>query len=170
VQSENNLIALGRGPETSVTPQAFDVLFEELHDRLYKALYFITGSSADAEELVQDAFLKLWERWDTIGSIEDPTAWLFRVAMNGFRIRLRRARLAARKLIPGPPPPDPFDEIDLREDVRRLLLGLPTRQRAAIVLTEIFGYSSEQSARILGIKATTVRVLASQGRAALRAR
>jgi RNA polymerase sigma-70 factor, ECF subfamily len=157
------------GHETSVSPPAFDVLFDELHDRLYRALYFITGSSADAEDLAQDAFLKLWERWDSIGSIEDPTGWLFRVALNGFRIRLRRGRVAARKLLPGPPPPDPYDEIELREDVRRLLLGLPTRQRAALVLTEIFGYSSEEAARILGIKATTVRVLASRGRAALRA-
>jgi RNA polymerase sigma factor (sigma-70 family) len=134
-----------------------DVLFEELHERLYKALYFITGSSADAEELAQDAFLKLWERWDSIGSIEDPTAWLFRVALNGFRLRVRRARVAARKLPPGPPPPDPYEEVELREDVRRLLLGLPTRQRAAIVLTEIFGYGSQDAARILGIKPTTVR-------------
>lgn len=158
-----------RGHETSVAPLAFDVLFDELYERLYGALYFVTGSSADAEELTQDAFLKLWERWDSIRSIQDPTGWLFRVALNGFRIRLRRARVAAHKLLPGPPPPDPYDEIELREDVRRLLLGLPTRQRAALVLTEIFGYSSEDAAHILGIKATTVRVLASKGRAALRA-
>ena len=51
-----------------------------------------------------------------------------------------------------------------------MLLGLPPRQRAALVLTEIFGYSSEQAARIRGVRPTTVRVLASQGRAALRAR
>src|SRR6266540_4084630 len=108
-------------------------------------------------------------RWDTIASIQDPTAWLFRVSLNGFRVRVRRARVATRKLLPGPPPPDPYEEIELREDVRRLLLGLPARQRAALVLTEIFGYSSEETARILGIKATTVRVLASQGRGTLRA-
>jgi DNA-directed RNA polymerase specialized sigma24 family protein len=48
------------------------------------------------------------------------------------------------------------------------LQGLTPRQRSALVLTEIIGYSSEQAARIMGIRATTVRVLASQGRAALR--
>ena len=69
----------------------------------------------------------------------------------------------------GPPPTDPFDEIELREDVRRLLLGLPPRQRAALVLTEIFGYPSDEAGAVLGIAATTVRVLASKGRAALRA-
>ncbi len=42
----------------------FDVFFEEEGDRLFKALYFVTGNRHDAEELTQDAFLKLWERWD----------------------------------------------------------------------------------------------------------
>jgi DNA-directed RNA polymerase specialized sigma24 family protein len=49
-----------------------------------------------------------------------------------------------------------------------MLRGISPRQRTAIVLTDIFGYSSEQAARIMGIRPTTVRVLASQGRAALR--
>ncbi len=44
-----------------------------------------------------------------------------------------------------------------------MLLGLPARQRAALVLREIFDYSSEQAAQILGIQATSVRVLASRG-------
>jgi DNA-directed RNA polymerase specialized sigma24 family protein len=62
-------------------------LFLDQHDRLYRALYFITGSSADAEELMQDALLKLWERWDRIHAIDDPVAQLSRVATNRFRMR-----------------------------------------------------------------------------------
>jgi RNA polymerase sigma factor (sigma-70 family) len=116
---------------------------------------------------MQDAFLKLWERWDRIHTIDDPVGYLFRVAMNGFRMRARRAKMAARRLVLLEPARDPYDDIELRDDVRRML-GLPHRQRAALVLTEIFGYSSEQAAQILGIRPTTVRVLASQGRAALR--
>jgi RNA polymerase sigma factor (sigma-70 family) len=119
---------------------------------------------------MQDAFLRLWERWDQIQTIEDPVGYLFRVAMNGFRMRARRARMAARRAVLMETARDPFDDIELRDDVRRLLLGLPVRQRAALVLTEIFGYSSEQAAQILGIRPTTVRVLASQARAALRGR
>ena len=117
---------------------------------------------------MQDAFLKLWERWDSIDVIEDPIAWLFRVSLNGFRMRARRARVAARRLVPTTSPSDPFEDVDIREDVRRMLRSLPQRQRAALVLTEIFDYSSEQAGRILGVQPTTVRALASQGRAALR--
>jgi RNA polymerase sigma-70 factor, ECF subfamily len=168
VQTDDNVVELHGEGETSATPRSFDDLFLDQHDRLYRALYFITGSSADAEELMQDAFLKLWERWDRIHAIDDPVGYLFRVAMNGFRMRARRARVAARRVVHLEAARDPFDDIELRDDVRRMLGGLPPRQRAALVLTEILGYSSEQAARILGIRPTTVRVLASQGRAALR--
>jgi RNA polymerase sigma-70 factor (ECF subfamily) len=139
-----------------------------VHDRLYRALYFITGSSADAEELMQDAFLKLWERWDRRDAIDDPVAYLFRVALNGVRMRARRARVASRNVLPAVRSRDPFDDVNLREDVRRMLRGIPSRQRTAIVLTEIFGYSSEQAAQIMRIRPSTVRALASQGRTALR--
>jgi RNA polymerase sigma factor (sigma-70 family) len=170
VQSGDNVVELPGERETSAVPRSFDDLFRDQHDRLYRALYFITGSSAEAEELMQDAFLKLWERWDRIHAIDDPVAYLFRVAMNGFRMRARRARVAARRIVHLESPRDPYDDVELRDDVRRMLLGLPARQRAALVLMEIFGYSSEQAAQILGVRPTTVRVLASQGRAALRAR
>ncbi len=61
----------------------FDVFYEEERERQFKALYFVTGNKADAEELTQDAFLKLWERWGEIDRIEDPTAYLFhRQAVN----------------------------------------------------------------------------------------
>ena len=83
-------------------------------------------------------------------------------------MRARRARVAARRIVPIAGSRDPFDDVHVREDVRRMLRGISPRQRTAIVLTEIFGYSSEQAARIMGIRPTTVRVLASQGRAALR--
>jgi RNA polymerase sigma-70 factor (ECF subfamily) len=168
VQAEENVVKLVPEPEASVAPVSFEGLFLDVHDRLYRALYFITGSSADAEELMQDAFLKLWERWDRIDRIDDPVAYLFRSALNGFRMRMRRARTVARTFIPIANARDPFDDVNVREDVRRMLRGLPPRQRAAIVLTEIFGYSSEQAARIMRIRPTTVRALASQGRAALR--
>jgi RNA polymerase sigma-70 factor (ECF subfamily) len=168
VQTEDNVVEFSREPGASLAPLTFEELFLDVHDRLYRALYFISGSSADAEELMQDAFLKLWERWDGIDKIDDPVAYLFRTALNGFRMRLRRARTAARRLVPTASARDPFDDVNVREDVRRMLRGLPPRQRAAIVLTEIFGYDSEQAARIMRIRPTTVRVLASQGRAALR--
>ena len=147
----------------------FDTFFQEEHERLFKALYFVTGNRHDAEELMQDAFLRLWERWDQIGTIEDPTGYLFRVALNGFRMRRRRAAMAVRKVIPVPERRDLFFDAEMRADVRQLLLEVTPRQRAALVLVDLLGYPAEQAARILRVRPSTVRALASQGRRALRA-
>ena len=150
-------------------PLDFSAFFADEHRALYKALYFVTGNRADASELMQDAFLRLWERWDRIERIDDPRAYLFRVALNGFRMRARAARRATRRLVPIASSSDPFDDVDLKEDLRRMLLDLSPRQRAALVLLDLYGYGSEDAARIMGIRPSTVRALASQGRAALRA-
>ena len=165
MQAEGDVI---RFPERASAPMDFSTFFAEEHRGLFKALYFVTGNRADAAELMQDAFLKLWERWDRVDRIDDPTAYLFRVALNGSRMRTRAARRAARRLVPVVRDRDPFDDIELREDVRRLLLELAPRQRTALLLLDMYGYGSEDAARIMGIRPSTVRALATQGRAVLR--
>jgi RNA polymerase sigma factor (sigma-70 family) len=165
MQAEGDVI---RFPERASIPVDFSTFFAEEHRGLFKALYFVTGNRADAAELMQDAFLKLWERWDGLDRIEDPTAYLFRVALNGSRMRARAARRAGLRLIAAQRDRDPFDEIELRQDVRQLLLTLAPRQRAALLLLDMYGYGSEEAARIMGIRPSTVRALATQGRAVLR--
>jgi RNA polymerase sigma-70 factor (ECF subfamily) len=147
----------------------FDAFVEEEHERLFKALYFVTGMREDAEDLAQEAFLKLWERWDRIDTIHDPTGYLFRVALNGFRMRRRRAVVELRSLLPSTPERDGFADAEIRSDLRRLLLGITPRQRAALLLVDLLGYPSEQAARVLGVRPSTVRNLVSQGRRHLRA-
>jgi RNA polymerase sigma-70 factor (ECF subfamily) len=166
VQAEGEVVAF---PSERVQAGArFDDFFEEEHERLYKALYFVTGNRHDAEELMQDAFLKLWERWEEIHRISDPVGYLFRVALNGFRMRRRRAAMAIRKVLPVPEGRDDFLDAEMRVDVRRLLLGITYRQRAALLLMDLLGYPSEEAARILRVRPSTVRALATKGRQALR--
>jgi RNA polymerase sigma-70 factor, ECF subfamily len=148
----------------------FDEFFEEEHERLFKALYFVIGNRHDAEELMQDAFLSLWERWGEVDRIDDRAAYLFRVALNGFRMRLRRAAMSIRKVVPLPERRDAFLDAEMRADVRQLLLEVTPRQRAALVLVDLLGYPSEQAARILRVRPSTVRALATKGRRALRAK
>jgi RNA polymerase sigma-70 factor (ECF subfamily) len=155
-------------PIDRVDPWArFDAFVADEHERLYKALYFVTGSREDAEDIAQEAFLKLWERWGRIDEIDDPTGYLFRVALNGFRMRRRRAAIALRRRALDPEPRDGFAEAEMRADIRRLLMVLTPRQRAALLLVDLLGYPSEQAARILRVRPSTVRNLASQGRRAL---
>ena len=163
------------GPASAVTerqmpapPASFEDFFEVEHARLLRALFLVTGNVQEAEELMQDAFLAVWERWDRVAAMDEPVGYLYRTAMNRFRSRLRRAARAARKVVGAAEGGDAFAAADEREVLARALATLPERQRAALVLTELLGYGSEEAGRILGVKDVTVRSLASQARAALR--
>jgi DNA-directed RNA polymerase specialized sigma24 family protein len=120
MQAEGEIVQL---PEQRVGSKDFRTFFEDEHRRLYKTLYFVTGDRAEAADLMQEAFLKLWERWSgsTPSRIRSPT-W-FKVALNGNRMRARAARRAPRRQIPLGIVRDPFDDVDLREDVLQMLLA-----------------------------------------------
>ena len=150
------------------TPEGFESFFQAEHARLLRALFLVTGNRQEAEELMQDAFLAVWERWDRVRAMESPTGYLYRTAMNEVRSRARRAARIAKRLIGRSPAPDEFAAADERDAVSRALAWLAPRQRAALVLTELLDYSSEEAAELMHVKPVTVRVLASQGRAALK--
>jgi len=150
------------------TAAAFEEFFEAERTPLFRALCLMTGDPSEAEEIAQDAFLHLWERWDRVRLMEHPSGYLYRSALNGFRSRRRRvARAALTAFVPGRQV-DAYEEADLRDSVLRALDMLGRRQRAAVVLTDLLGYDSSEAGRLLGIKATTVRSLAAEARAALR--
>lgn len=146
----------------------FEEFFEAESRALYRRLCLITGNREEAEEVMQDAFVSILERWDRVSALEDPTGYLYRTAFHVVHKRSRRAARALRQIVFKDPGIDEFAAADDREIVRRALGMLTLRQRAAIVLTELLGYSSEEAAGIMGTRAVTVRVLASQGRAAMR--
>ncbi len=149
-------------------PLSFEAFFEAEARTLFRRLCAVTGNSAEAEEIMQDAFLALWERWERVGAMRDPTGYLYRTAMNVFRKRTRRAVLALRRALSPASTPAPFAEIDEQQDVVAALAELTPRQRAALVLTDGMDYSSEEAGRALGVSAGTVRGLASRARANLR--
>jgi RNA polymerase sigma-70 factor (ECF subfamily) len=147
---------------------AFEDFFRGQTQNLYAHLCLITGNRAEAEELAQDAFLRLWERWDSVAEMEEPVGYLYRTAMNLFRKRYRRVGVALRKTVSVELRADEFATAEDRSVVAGALVELAPRQRAALVLTELIGFSSEEAGRMLGVRAGTVRALASQGRAAMK--
>jgi len=150
------------------TAAAFEEFFERERTSLFRALCLMTGDPGEAEEIAQDAFLHLWERWEQVREMDSPAGYLYRSALNGFRSRRRRlARTARTAFVPGHQV-DAYEEADLRDSVLRALDKLGRRQRAAIVLTDLLGYDSAEAGRLLEIKATTVRSLAAEARAILR--
>ena len=146
----------------------FEVFYEAEARTLFRRLWLVTGNHAEAEELMQDAFVRVWERWDRVGAMEDPTGYLYRIAMNLFRKRYRRALLAVRRTVGLAPSVDDFAAADDRQVVRHVLATLPPRQRAALVLTEMLGFTSKEAGAALGVTDATIRSLTRHGRGAFR--
>src|SRR5437867_3992783 len=117
-------VALGTegGSEPGAGPASgFESFFLAEHVRLFRALYVITGSTHDAEELMQEAFLRVWERWERVARMDDPVAYLYRVAMNAFRSRYRRAKGAAQQAPRVKETPELSTEAEARGLVLRAL-------------------------------------------------
>lgn len=158
------------GTDRAMGPPVFEDFFQAQRDRLFRTLCLITGSRDEAEDLAQEAFVRVLERWDSVREIEDPAGYLHRTAMNAFRSRLRRAATAARRAVGFGPPDDVYRHVDDRVVALDALARLSRRQRAALVLTDLMGYTAEEAGSILGVRGSTVRALHFQARSALRAR
>jgi RNA polymerase sigma-70 factor (ECF subfamily) len=154
--------------EVMVVERSFEDFFELEQERMLRLLWLVTGSRQEAEDITQDAFLRVWERWATVSSMGSPTGYLHRAAMNIFRNRYRRARLGVRKAMGFEPPVDAFDAAEDRISVSAALARLTPRQRAALVLTDLLDYPADEAGRMLGVRGSTVRSLSSAARCALR--
>jgi RNA polymerase sigma-70 factor (ECF subfamily) len=170
---EANLRSVPAGPVegTAVgeTAPSFEEFYGATFRRLFTALCLVTGNRYEAEEIAQDAFLRVFERWDRVGSLEDPTGYVFRVSMNLFRSRWRRVSLAVRReLFLAPSATDDLAAVEDRDQVIRLLRELDPRQRAAVLLTAILDHSAEEAGRMLGLRASSVRSLTTRARARMK--
>ncbi|MFD7768141.1 sigma-70 family RNA polymerase sigma factor [Streptomyces sp. NPDC059787] len=136
--------------------------FEASRNRLASLAYRLLGSADDAEDAVQDAFLR-WEAADR-QLIKVPEAWLTKVVTNLCLDRLRSAQARRERavgawlpepLLDGDPMLGPADTFEQRESVSLAVLTLMERlspvERAVYVLREVFSYSHAEIARILDI-------------------
>jgi RNA polymerase sigma-70 factor (ECF subfamily) len=162
VMNDGEAAALG---EATVS---FEEFFRNEHAALFRALCLVTGSRDEAEDVMQEAFMKVYERWDRVAAMERPQGFLYRVAMNEFRSRYRRAMRALRRAAAPSAPDDAFEAVEDRDVVIRSLGVLIPQQRAAIVLTSLLGYSSEEAGRMLGMQPSTVRALGTRARDVMR--
>lgn len=149
-------------------PAAFEAFFEAERRRLLRALYLLTGNAEEADEVLQDAFVAVWERWERVGAMDDPTGYLYRTALNRHRSGLRRTARATRRAVGHAHGGDLFAAADERVVLAQALGRLTRRRREAIVLTEMLGYGSAEAGRLMGIADATVRRLAQDARAELR--
>ena len=146
-------------------------------ERVYRLAYRLTGNQADAEDLTQDVFVRVFRSLSTYspGTFE---GWLHRVTTNLFLDGARRKQRirfdalseerAARLPSDGGTPHDEYADRRFEDDVEQALAQLPPDFRAAVVLCDIEGLSYEEIAGILDAKLGTVRSRIHRGRAMLR--
>ena len=153
-------------------------IVERHSDRVYRLAHRLTGNRADAEDLTQEVFVRVFRSLDTYtpGTFE---GWLHRITTNLFLDQARRKQRirfdalsderAARLASPAPAPETAYAEQTFDDDVERALASLPPDFRAAVVLCDVEGLSYEEIATILDAKLGTVRSRIHRGRSMLRA-
>ncbi len=136
------------------------------YPRLVAAVALVCGSRPAAEDAVQEALLRAWERSEKGEDIESLNAWVTTVSLNLARSGLRRLRSERRARGRLQPPVAGQPSAD-RVDVERALSALPRRQREAAVLRYYLQLDTREVGRALGINEGTVKSTLSRARAAL---
>ncbi|MDC0770164.1 RNA polymerase subunit sigma-70 [Streptomyces sp. HD] len=187
---------------TNSSEDALTGLIEAHRHELRVHCYRLLGSYDEAEDLTQETFLRAWRAREGLDGVDNPRAWLYKVATNACLDFLRKhnRRPSTYEPIPGmdsgdgPPPPrmpwlqpfpddqlpdtpaphqrQPDDEAVAGETLELVFLTaiqqLPPRQRAAVILRDVAGWSAQETADLLDTSVTATNSAVQRGRSALR--
>ena len=170
-------VALGQTPAVAEAA-LFNQMAAEHLDALYRTALRLTGRPHDAEDLVQETYLRAWRSLHTYRPGTNPKAWLFRILHNAHIDRFR----ASSRTVPtvdeleGQDPafvvhetPETLVMAGLMDaEVREALGGIPEVFRACLILADLEGFSYQEIAEILGIPRGTVMSRLFRGRRAMR--
>jgi RNA polymerase sigma-70 factor, ECF subfamily len=179
--------AVGPGPRRPRVPTRFDAEIVRHHLDVYRYALFLSRDPAEAEDVVQDTFVRARRSWRTFRHGTDCRKWLLTICRHTF-LRLRERRRCEVSLCevdhprcavdtrasiavwpqPAPSPIDVLILADVRRAVLLALEALPARFRDAVALVDVAGDSYEETARRLGIPVGTVRSRLHRGRRLLK--
>jgi RNA polymerase sigma-70 factor (ECF subfamily) len=175
-------------------PTHFKSLVRRYEGRVYAAVLRLVGNAEEAEEVVQDTFMKLHQNIDKFRSQASFAAWLFRIAhnccMDRLRVKQRRkiysfwsfdpqsapdkeeqaesGKVISQLADPCPNPAEMLDASEQEQLIERCLKELPDQQRAVVILHDIEGFPYQDIAEITGATIGTVRSRLHYGRLKLR--
>jgi RNA polymerase sigma factor (sigma-70 family) len=145
----------------------FEHFFADEYPRLVRALFLLVGDRTEAEDVAQEALARTFERWERVKRMDSPEGYVYRMAFNLNRRRLRtvlreRARLPLRSEAV-----DATAAADIQRDIIEAIRHLPLGEREAIVASAWLGMSAEEIATVLGIKVVSVRSRLHRARKAI---
>jgi RNA polymerase sigma-70 factor (ECF subfamily) len=151
--------------------EAFELLMRQ-HERLVLATALrLTGNMEDAQDISQEVFLRLYKNLNKVQAANALPAWLYRVTVNACHDLRRRkpasspVEMAAELVASGMDPQTSLTQAERRRVLEMSLRILPEKERAALVLRDLEGLSTEEVARALGSSEATVRSQVSKARA-----
>jgi RNA polymerase sigma-70 factor (ECF subfamily) len=155
----------------SASVDAFEAFFWRYERDILGYLWRLTGDEQTAYDLSQETFVRAWQRFETLQHYEQPRAWLFRVAsnlgINHLRGRSRRGEhTAATEDIQNIVAlgADPAHRLAENDAIHRILGDLPPKQRAAVVLCDVYGLTSAEAAAALGLSHGSLKMSLWRGR------
>ncbi len=171
--SDESLMALIR----QGSHQAFSILVRRHTDRFYAAAFRMTGRASEAEDLVQEAFMKIWQKPDVWKDDKGAkfTTWFYRILVNQNIDRMRKNQKLASddSILPfiADGRSGPEEDAIVNEEQRRIetaIAVLPERQRTALNLCFYEGLSNAEAAGIMGVKIKALESLLIRAKTGLR--
>ena len=156
----------------------FSSIVEQYADFAYNLAYRMVGNSADAEDVVQDAFLSAYRAKDRFRGGSQPTTWLYRIVMNAALMKLRKEKRSRQRTVtssdeievvdwsPGPESQVLNDE--LKEKLEESIGLLSDDLRTAVVLRDVQELSIEEAAQVVGVSVAAFKARLHRSRVALR--
>jgi RNA polymerase sigma-70 factor (ECF subfamily) len=152
--------------------RAFESLYRKHVDRVYALCLRMTGNVSEAEDCTQEAFIQAWKKLKRFRGDSAFGTWMHRIAVNAVLGRMRKSKRERDRLqlVADSPQPsvtaaDTGELRDLADAVNRL----PERARHVFVLHAVYGYSHEETGRMLGIAAGTSKAQVHRARKLLAA-
>lgn len=148
--------------------------FLPFHRKLYCIAFRLLENTADAEDLVQEAYLKMWDKREGLTIISNPEAFSVTLVKNMCFDLLRSGKYALNRQslelneVYNVSQADNFEVRDEVRQVRSIIAQLPEQQRQIVTLRDVNGCSFEEIEQATGLNATNVRVLLSRGRKKIR--
>lgn len=142
---------------------AFREIFHSYRRTLYPVIFSLVKIEADAKEILQETFLKLWLKRETLPTIDNPGGWLYSVASTEALMHLRKEARYTKRLQKVAPAADlidiheAFDSKEIKSLIAEAVNQLPARRRQVFQMARLEGYSRKEIADILNISENTVR-------------
>ena len=151
---------------------AFLETISQLRPRLHRYCSRMTGSVLDGEDVVQDALFEAYRKLDQFDESRAVAPWIFRIAHNRCIDFLRRKTRDAAEMNVSEPqsvPADPPISLEVRPAIEHLVLLLPPKERACVLLKDVFDYTLEEIAELVGSSIGAVKAALKRGRSKLAA-